>query len=336
MTSKISIIIPMYKVEKYLRRCLDSVQNQTFQDWQAICVDDGSPDKSGSIAEEYAKKDKRFIVVHKENGGLSDARNAGMPYADGKYIMFLDSDDCIHPQTMDILYNLAERENVDIVSFEYDRDAHKAPDASNFPADKMPEFFQNKLDLNKIKYKRVKNLITKSTNDDHGATAWKVQMCMVWMRMYKKSFISKFNLKFDTKMKILEDVIYWSQVLLHRPSGLITRLPLYYYTVNPGSLLHVGGGKVIDTMTGLWCVADEYRKYGNPRDTRIWYKRFFYSIISRIFNNISRIQDVKDKREIVEMFNKMKVAGVFDIAPDFHARRYRRRIFKFISKNLNV
>ena len=90
MKPKISIIIPMWGVEKYLRRCLDSVQNQTFKEWQAICVDDGSPDKSGEIAEEYAAHDKRFVVVHKENGGLSDARNAGMPYADGDYIMYLD------------------------------------------------------------------------------------------------------------------------------------------------------------------------------------------------------------------------------------------------------
>ena len=85
----ISIIIPMYGVEKYLRRCLDSVLNQTFTDWQAICVDDGSPDKSGEIAEEYAKKDKRFVVIHKENGGLSDARNAGMPYATGDYVLYI-------------------------------------------------------------------------------------------------------------------------------------------------------------------------------------------------------------------------------------------------------
>ena len=118
---KISIIIPMYGVEKYLRRCLDSVLNQTFTDWQAICVDDGSPDKSGEIAEEYAERDERFIVLHKENGGLSDARNYGMPHATGEYIMYLDSDDFIHPQTMEIAWNLAQRNNSDIVSFTYDR-----------------------------------------------------------------------------------------------------------------------------------------------------------------------------------------------------------------------
>ena len=118
---KISIIIPMYNVEKYLKRCLDSVRAQTFTDFQAILVDDGSPDKSGEIAESYAALDKRFIVVHKENGGLSDARNVGMSKASGEYIMYLDSDDFIHPQTMEIAYSLAQRDNSDIVSFTYDR-----------------------------------------------------------------------------------------------------------------------------------------------------------------------------------------------------------------------
>ncbi|MBQ2017344.1 MAG: glycosyltransferase family 2 protein, partial [Alphaproteobacteria bacterium] len=117
----ISIIIPVYKVEKYLRRCLDSVLNQTFTDWQAICVNDGSPDNSAEILAEYAARDSRFVVVNKENGGLSDARNAGMPYANGEYIMYLDSDDFIHPQTMEIAYHLAQRDKSDIVSFTYDR-----------------------------------------------------------------------------------------------------------------------------------------------------------------------------------------------------------------------
>ncbi|MBO5696399.1 MAG: glycosyltransferase family 2 protein, partial [Alphaproteobacteria bacterium] len=101
---KISVIIPIYNVEKYLRRCLDSVLNQTFTDWQAICVNDGSPDNCADILDEYAKKDSRFIVVNKKNGGLSDARNVGMEHATGDYILYLDSDDFIHPQTMEIAY----------------------------------------------------------------------------------------------------------------------------------------------------------------------------------------------------------------------------------------
>ena len=191
MSPKITIIIPMYKVERYLPRCLDSVLNQTFADWSAILVDDGSPDNSGKIADEYAKHDKRFTVVHKENGGVSAARNTALDMADGEYIMFLDSDDCIHPQTMEILYNLAQRKAADVIAFDYDRVAHNAPDAADFPADKMPESFSNRYDTGRIKYKYVKNLITKSTNRDMGARAWYVQTGMTTMRMYRRAFISE-------------------------------------------------------------------------------------------------------------------------------------------------
>ena len=90
---KFSVIIPIYKVEQYLRPCIDSVLAQTYTDLEIILVDDGSPDRSGEICDEYAEKDKRIKVIHKPNGGLSDARNAGLDVAQGEYVMFLDSDD---------------------------------------------------------------------------------------------------------------------------------------------------------------------------------------------------------------------------------------------------
>lgn len=95
----ISIIVPVYNVEAYLCRCIDSILAQTFTDFELILVDDGSPDNCSSICDEYAKKDSRIVVVHKENGGLSDARNTGLDIAKGEYIGFVDSDDFIHPQT---------------------------------------------------------------------------------------------------------------------------------------------------------------------------------------------------------------------------------------------
>ena len=117
----ISIIIPMYNVEKYIRRCLDSVLNQTFADWNAICIDDGCDDKSGDIAREYATRDKRFTVLKQKHMGPSGARNLGIEHATGEYIMCLDGDDFIHPQAMEITLKLAQRDNSDMVAFTYDR-----------------------------------------------------------------------------------------------------------------------------------------------------------------------------------------------------------------------
>lgn len=101
---KISIIVPVYKVEKYLRKCIDSILSQTFEDFELILVDDGSPDKCGEICDEYARKDARIRVIHKENGGLSDARNKGIDEAKGEYIGFVDSDDYIADDMYETLY----------------------------------------------------------------------------------------------------------------------------------------------------------------------------------------------------------------------------------------
>ena len=95
---KISVIVPVYKVEPYLRKCLDSIVNQTYRNLQIILVDDGSPDNCGKICDEYAARDRRIEVIHQENGGISAARNAGLNLADGDYIGWVDSDDWIEPE----------------------------------------------------------------------------------------------------------------------------------------------------------------------------------------------------------------------------------------------
>lgn len=98
----ISVIVPIYNVEPYLHRCVDSVLEQTFADFELILVDDGSPDNCGAICDEYATKDGRVRVIHKENGGLSSARNAGIEAAAGEFILFVDADDVIHQQSVAI------------------------------------------------------------------------------------------------------------------------------------------------------------------------------------------------------------------------------------------
>lgn len=100
----ISVIVPVYKVEPYLRECIDSILNQTYRDFELILVDDGSPDNCGAICDEYAANDPRVRVIHQENGGLSAARNAGLDVAKGEYVSFVDSDDAIHPECLSFLW----------------------------------------------------------------------------------------------------------------------------------------------------------------------------------------------------------------------------------------
>ncbi|MBQ3128907.1 MAG: glycosyltransferase [Clostridia bacterium] len=115
---KVSVVIPVYNVEKYLCECVDSVLKQTYSSYEIILVDDGSTDSSGSICDSYAINDSRISVIHKENGGLSSARNEGLKKANGKYIYFLDSDDYLKAQTLEKLVETAEKENSDIVFFD--------------------------------------------------------------------------------------------------------------------------------------------------------------------------------------------------------------------------
>ena len=111
---KISVIVPVYNVEKYLRKCIESILNQTFREFELILVDDGSTDSSGKICDEYALKDSRIKVIHKENGGASSARNAGLDVAKGEYIGFVDSDDWIEMDMYGELYRLIKENNTDI------------------------------------------------------------------------------------------------------------------------------------------------------------------------------------------------------------------------------
>ncbi len=112
---KISIIVPVYKVEQYLGRCLDSIAAQTFTDWECILIDDGSPDKSGDICDEYAERDSRFRVIHQKNAGVSAARNAGLDVARGEWIGFVDSDDWIETKMYEYLFNNAVKTEADCI-----------------------------------------------------------------------------------------------------------------------------------------------------------------------------------------------------------------------------
>lgn len=120
--TKVTVVIPVYKTEKYLKECVDSVTNQTFKEIEILLIDDGSPDNSGILCDELAKMDGRIKVIHKENGGAASARNLGIEMANGEYIMFLDSDDWLEKQAIEILVNKIEVEPLDIIRFNYIRE----------------------------------------------------------------------------------------------------------------------------------------------------------------------------------------------------------------------
>lgn len=336
MKPKISIIIPMYNVEKYLRRCLDSVLHQTFTDWQAICVDDGSPDKSGEIAEEYASRDKRFVVVHKENGGLSDARNAGLPKATGEYIMYLDSDDFIHPQTMEIAYNLAQKNKSDIVSFTYDRFYrpqlmvyHKL----GLNTDNVVPFgIRKKYNVDKIKTRTVNDVFELATERTHNKMnpnrRWLIKHCQVWKNLYKKSLIK------DTpfiKGILFEDFPWWSAIMLKRPRVTVAPLPLYYYIPNFGGIvLSAKQLRIMQSLcTGIKFAYKLYSENADDDQMKKWQSQFMWYFVNWAFRKLKYLKTDDEIQTARDEFIEMNKLGVFDNVPN-EWYDLRERIYKFI------
>ncbi len=331
----ISIIIPVYNVEKYLRRCLDSVKSQTFQDWQAICVDDGSPDKSGKILDEYAKKDKRFIVVHKDNGGLSDARNAGLSFAKGEYIMYLDSDDFIHPQTMEILYFYANKNNADMVVFDIDNKAHnslKQKMLSGFDVlNIFPNTYNKKYNICRLAHCVTDKILFHSTEKNHDIGFFRVRHCYPVLKMLRKNF-AKNNL--FQKNIIMEDFPWWSKIMLMRPHTVIVRAPLYFYMPNMSSILNSSKAvnMILSVCKGLSLSYDLYKKKANIREQKYYAKYFLWPFIIIAMRKISAVDLQSDKETIKTEFIKLYKQGVFDNPPTMRARKYKRRIDNFISQ----
>ena len=333
---KISIIIPMYGVEKYLRRCLDSVLNQTFTDWQAICVDDGSPDASGAIAEEYAQRDSRFIVIHQKNGGLSDARNTGMKFATGTYVMYMDSDDFIHPQTMEILYYTAKRDKSDIVAFTYDHIYRPRLMLRHFLGmntdNVIPCGINNRYMVDKIPFRITDNIFEYATEDSHNSgnknKRWLIKHCQVWKNMYRRSLIK--DIPF-IKGILFEDFPWWSAVMLKNPRTTIINLPLYYYIPNFGGI--VLSAKQLRMMQSLCTgISNAYRLYrdnASEYQMKKWSEKFLWHFIWRAFNKIKYLKTNDEKAQAQEMLKELKSDGVFDNVPN-EFFELRNQIYAYI------
>lgn len=211
---KISIIVPIYKVEKYLSRCIDSILNQAFQDFELILVDDGSPDNCGEICDIYTLKDNRIKVIHKENGGLSDARNTGLDIATGEYISFVDSDDVVHPQMYTRLYDLIQRTGAEIAQCEYVR------------FDKEVEFQILSEDAEEIICTNVEalDLLIISNRFVHS----------VWNKLYKRELFS--NIRFP-KGKIHEDEFITYKLFYAANKIAHIDLPMYFYFINNSGIM---------------------------------------------------------------------------------------------------
>lgn len=214
---KVSIIVPVYKVEQYLSKCIESIIGQSYQNWELLLIDDGSPDNSGRICDEYAQKDTRIRVFHKENKGVSSARNLGLDNTKGEYIMFVDSDDWLSHDCLEVCINEVYRENLDALQFGY---------ISVTSAQERPFIKKATLPLDGETY--------------IGSNSFNV---CVWGGLYKRLIIEENNLRFPLHLKLAEDQVFVLSFLKLATSIKYLDKGLYYYLQRQDSAVHSSKSK---------------------------------------------------------------------------------------------
>ena len=223
MGDKISVIVPIYKVEDYLHRCVDSIINQTYTNLEIILVDDGSPDNCSRICDEYAKKDSRIRVIHKKNGGLSDARNAGIDIATGEYIMFIDSDDFVDREMMKSMMRNMIHNNVDMVVCN------------------IKYIYEDK---EVVKYNQADRILDRYEAMEEYLRDGVVQ-AVAWNKLYKKSLISDMRYKVG---KTNEDEFFTYKVVDKTDKIYYNSRPFYNYIQRDSSIM---GNYSINRLDGV-------------------------------------------------------------------------------------
>lgn len=269
--TKVSVIVPVYNVEQYLRKCLDSLVNQTLQDIEIIVVDDGSTDSSSDIIKEYAEKYKNIKCYKKENGGLSDARNYGMQYAQGKYIAFLDSDDYADINLYKEMYEKALKEDADIVECNF---------YWSYPK-------KSKKDIGE-KYFSKKEMIEKAR-------------VVAWNKLYKKEILDEANIEFPKGLRY-EDVEFFYKLVPYIQRVSFIKEPLIYYTQRKTSIANTQNEKTKDIFT----VLDNVIEYYKEKNLYEKYKEVLEFTYTRLLlcSSFKRIAKIKDKAIRKELLNQ--------------------------------
>ena len=272
----ISIIVPVYNVERYIRKCLESILIQTFKDFEVIIIDDGSTDSCPNICDEYAKKDSRFNVIHKKNGGLSSARNAGLDAASGQYIALIDSDDWIATNMLEILYH----------------------NLINFKADiSQCEFVKTKseYDLGPVPYSNEQPMILtgkEMVSKFHDKNA--IKYSIVCNKIYKAQLFH--GIRFPVG-KIHEDEFVNYKVVFRAKRVNCSKQKMYYYRQHASSIM---ANKLnLSKLNGLEAFLERKDFYKNKHQTTL-YKNELKYILEYITIICSQLKNVecKDKQEI--------------------------------------
>ncbi len=315
---KVSVIVPIYNVEKYLEKCINSLLSQTLEDIQIILVNDGSKDNSGNIAKECEKNNKnRIIYVEKENGGLSDARNYGLKYATGDFIAFLDSDDYIEKNAYEEMYNKAIEENADYVECDFIWE------------------FPNKIRVDKqYPYKNKKEMLS-------------FVRVVAWNKLIKRQLITDNNLEFPKGLRY-EDVEFTYKLIPFINKFAYVDKPFIHYVQREGSIANVQNERTAEIFTVLDNVIEFYKKNNIYEEYRneLEYNYARYLLCS----SLKRMCKIKDKtiREklLTESWKRLNsnfpnwkenvILKTVNIGKNKYMRTVNKSTYKIYSKILEI
>lgn len=310
MHRKISVIIPVYKVEKYLKRCVESVVNQTYKNIEIILVNDGSPDKCGEICDEYARIDSRIKVIHKENGGLSSARNSGLDIASGDYIMFVDSDDWISEVSLEQLNEYIDMD-YDIINFKF-----------SFVKENSKELIETN---NNIKDSYECDLITYIDKLFSGELNF-----FIWNKLYKKNLFDEVRFP---EGRNYEDLATIYKLYFNAKSIIVTDYTLYYYWL--GNSNSITSNSTVKNMRDYLLSTKEIYEVNknylqiNKRDfsnVDTWYKMMIIQLLINYTKSTNKNNALK--REILfELRNsKVRISAVYKQGKTIKYALYKSRL----------
>lgn len=217
----VSIIVPVYNAGRTIEKCIDSVLNQQYKNFELILLDDGSTDASGRICDAYAEKDPRIQVLHKENSGVSDTRNQGIAMAKGEYLQFLDSDDWITPDATELLVRAAEENDCDMVIADFYRViGERVSQKGSIEEEGI---------MNRAEY--AVHMMQRPADFYYG---------VLWNKLYKRSIIGQYHLRMDVTINWCEDFIFNLEYVRHTRAIYALKIPVYYYVKTKGSLVSQG------------------------------------------------------------------------------------------------
>lgn len=289
---KISVIVPVYNVEKYIEKCISSIKMQTFTDFECLIVDDGSKDNSIEIARQLIINDSRFKILSKANGGLSDARNYGLKRAKGEYVCFIDSDDYIDKDLFALTYEMAKKHNSDIVCFDlyyvfdYEKKISKGAEFEEVSS-----------------YKDDKEIIFNNNSANN--------------KLYRREFLSD---KQFIKNMWYEDMAVIPVWIAEANNMSYVNKPLYYYVQREGSISHSANPKIFDIYTAIDIVKKELKL--SSFEVRGLY---FYNCL---IMTILRIKDISDKKTRMDYY-KQNITKLNNDYPNWYEDLKKEKGFNF-------